>query len=270
MAFDFTDEQIKRYSRHIILPQVGGKGQKRLLASKVLIIGTGGLGSPSALYLAAAGIGKIGLVDFDDVEISNLQRQILHSTKDIGKPKVNSGKEKLNALNPDVEIITYKAKLTSQNILEVIKDYDVVLDGSDNFPTRYLVNDACVLSNKPLVHAGIFRFDGQAITIIPHKGPCYRCLFPEPPPPGLVPSCQEAGILGAVAGVIGVVQAIEALKFLLGIGDLLIGKLLIFNALNSSFRTVKVPKDKNCPVCGEHPTITKLIDYEQFCGVRHA
>ncbi len=268
MAFDFTDEQIKRYSRHIILPQVGGKGQKKLLASKVLIIGTGGLGSPSALYLAAAGIGKIGLVDFDDVEISNLQRQILHSTKDIGKPKVNSGKEKLNALNPDVEIVTYKTKLTSQNILDVIKDYDIVLDGSDNFPTRYLVNDACVISSKPLVHGGIFRFDGQAITIIPHKGPCYRCLFPEPPPPGLVPSCQEAGILGAVAGIIGVVQAVEALKYLLDIGDLLVGKLLIFNALQSSFRTVKVPKDKKCPICGEHPTITKLIDYEQFCGVR--
>lgn len=268
MAFDFTDEQIKRYSRHIILPQVGGKGQKRLLASKVLIIGTGGLGSPSALYLVAAGVGKIGLVDFDEVEISNLQRQILHSTKDIGKPKVNSGKEKLSALNPDVEIVTYKTRLTSQNILDVIRDYDIVLDGSDNFPTRYLVNDACVLSNKPLVHGGIFRFDGQAITIIPHKGPCYRCLFPEPPPAGLVPSCQEAGILGAVAGVIGVVQAVEALKYLLGIGDLLVGKLLIFNALDSSFRTVKVPKDKDCPICGERPTVTKLIDYEQFCGVR--
>jgi adenylyltransferase/sulfurtransferase len=261
------EDQIERYSRQIILPNVGGKGQEKLLNAKVLIIGAGGLGSPCALYLASAGIGKIGIVDSDKVELNNLQRQILHSTKHVGRPKVSSAKERLNNINPDVEIITYKIRLTSENILDIIKDYDIVVDGSDNFPTRYLVNDACVLTGKPLSHGGIFRFDGQAITIFPHKSACYRCLFPEPPPPGLVPSCQEAGILGAVAGIIGTIQANEVLKYILGMGNLLAGKLLVFNALDSSFRQVKVPRDPKCPVCGEKPAVTKLIDYEQFCGL---
>src|SRR3989338_806034 len=263
-----TNDQIERYSRQIILPGVGGKGQEKLLKAKVLIIGAGGLGSPCALYLAAAGIGKIGIVDSDAVELNNLQRQILHSTKNVAKPKVDSAKERLNAINTDVEIIPYKLRLSSENILDIIKDYDIIVDGSDNFPTRYLVNDACVLAYKPLSHAGIFRFDGQAITIIPHQSACYRCLFASPPPPGLVPSCQDAGILGAVAGIIGVIQANEILKFVLGIRELLVGRLLIFNALDSTFRQVKVPKDPKCPVCGENPTITKLIDYEEFCQLR--
>lgn len=262
------DDQIERYSRQILLPNVGGKGQEKILNAKVLVIGAGGLGSPASLYLAAAGVGKIGIVDSDEVELNNLQRQILHSTKNVGMPKVESGRERIRELNPDVEVITRKVRLTSENILDIIKAYDIIVDGSDNFPTRYLVNDACVLSKKPLSHGGIFRFDGQAITIIPGKGPCYRCLFPEPPPPGLVPSCQEAGILGAVAGVIGVIQANEALKLVLGIGESLIGRLLIFNALDSSFRIVKVPKNRDCPICGEHPTIKKLIDYEEFCQLR--
>jgi len=263
-----NEEQIERYSRQIILPNVGGKGQEKLLSSKVLIIGAGGLGSPCALYLASAGVGKIGIVDSDKVELNNLQRQLLHSAKDVGRPKVESAKDRLLGINQDIEVITYNIRLTSENILDVIKNYDIVVDGSDNFPTRYLVNDACVLSNKPLSHGGIFRFEGQAITILPHQSACYRCLFASPPPPGLVPSCQEAGILGAVAGIIGTIQANEVLKYILGIGNLLTGKLLVFNALDSSFRQVKVPKDPKCPVCGENPTVTKLIDYEEFCRVR--
>jgi adenylyltransferase/sulfurtransferase len=263
-----TEEQIERYSRQIILPNVGGKGQKKLLNAKVLIVGAGGLGSPAALYLASAGIGKIGIVDSDEVELNNLQRQILHSTKDVGRKKVDSARDRLKAINQDVEISPYNIRLTSENILEIIKDYDIIVDGSDNFPTRYLVNDACVLSKKPLSHGGIFRFDGQAITILPGESPCYRCLFPEPPPSGLVPSCQEAGILGAVAGVIGTIQANEVLKYILGIGALLVGKLLVFNALDSFFRQVKVPRNPKCPVCGENPTVTKLIDYEEFCSLR--
>ena len=263
-----TEGQIERYSRQILLPDVGGKGQERLLKAKVLIIGAGGLGSPAALYLASAGIGKIGIVDFDKVELNNLQRQIVHTFKSVGEPKVESAKNTLNAINQDVEIVPYELRLTSENILDIIKDYDIIVDGSDNFPTRYLVNDACVLSGKPLCHGGIFRFDGQAITILPEKSACYRCLFPEPPPPGLVPSCQEAGILGAVAGVIGTIQANEVLKYVLGIGNLLAGKLLVFNALDSSFRQVKVPRNPECPVCGQTPTVTKLIDYEEFCSLR--
>ena len=262
------EDQIERYSRQILLPNIGGKGQEKLLNSKVLIIGAGGLGSPCALYLAAAGVGKLGIVDSDKVELNNLQRQILHSTKDIGKAKVESARDKINALNEDVKVITYNLRLTSENILDIIKDYDIVVDGSDNFPTRYLVNDACVLSKKPLVHGGIFRFDGQVITIMPGESACYRCLFASPPPPGLVPSCQEAGILGVVAGVIGLIQTNEVLKYILGIGQLLTNKLLVFNALDSFFRQVKVPKDPNCPVCGENPSVTKLIDYEQFCQIR--
>ena len=241
---NLREDQIERYSRQIILPNVGGKGQEKLLGAKVLIIGAGGLGSPCALYLASAGIGKIGIVDSDKVELNNLQRQILHSTKDVGRTKVESAKDRLNGTNQDVEVIPYNIRLTSENILGIIKEYDIIVDGSDNFPTRYLVNDACVLSGKPLSHGGIFKFDGQAITILPGKSACYRCLFPEPPPPGLVPSCQEAGILGAVAGVIGTIQANEVLKYILGLGDL-----LVFNALDSSFRQVKVPKDPKCPVC---------------------
>ncbi len=262
------EDQIERYSRQIILPNVGGKGQEKLLAARVLIIGAGGLGSPAALYLASAGIGKIGIVDSDKVELNNLQRQILHTSKDVGKPKVASAKDTLKAINPDVEVIPYKLRLSSKNIMDIIKNYDIIVDGSDNFPTRYLVNDACVISRKPLSHGGIFRFDGQAITILPGESACYRCLFPEPPPPGLVPSCQEAGILGAVAGVIGTIQANEVLKYILGIVNLLTGKLLVFNALDSSFRQVKVPRDPKCPVCGDTPTITELIDYEEFCSLK--
>ena len=265
---NLREDQIERYSRQIILPNIGGKGQEKLLKAKVLIIGAGGLGSPAALYLASAGIGKIGIADSDKVELNNLQRQILHSNSSIGKTKVESAKERLAAINPDVEVIAHNLRLTSENILDIIRDYDIVVDGSDNFPTRYLVNDACVLSGKPLSHGGIFRFDGQAMTILPHKSACYRCLFPEPPPPGFVPSCQEAGILGAVAGIIGTIQANEVLKYILEMGNLLAGKLLVFNALDSSFRQVKVPKDPKCPICGENPTITKLIDYEEFCSLR--
>lgn len=262
------EDQIERYSRQILLPDIGGEGQEKLLKAKVLIIGAGGLGSPVAFYLASAGIGKIGIVDSDTVELNNLQRQIIHASRDVGRPKVESAKDTLNAINEDVEVVPYKLRLTSKNIMDIIKNYDIIVDGSDNFPTRYLVNDACVLSTKPLSHGGIFRFDGQVITILPRESACYRCLFSEPPPPGLVPSCQEAGILGAVAGVIGIIQANEVLKYILGIGSLLTGKLLVFNALDSSFRQVKVPKDTKCSVCGDNPTITKLIDYEEFCSLR--
>lgn len=263
-----TGEQIERYSRQIILSEIGGKGQEKLLKSKVLVIGCGGLGSPCAYYLAAAGVGKIGLVDSDKVELNNLQRQILHSTKNVGIPKVESAKEKLSALNPDVKIVTHNLRITSKNILDIIENYDIIVDGTDNFPTRYLVNDACVLSDKPLMHAGILRFDGQATTIVPHEGPCYRCLFKEPPSPGVVPSCREAGVLGVVAGILGLVQATEALKYILHCGELLVGKLLIFNALDMGFRTLNIKKDKNCPVCGSNPSIKKLIDYEEFCGLK--
>ncbi len=266
--YNLTEEQIERYSRQIILPEVGGVGQKKLLKAKVLIIGCGGLGSPCTYYLAGAGIGKIGLVDSDVVELNNLQRQIVHSMKNIGKQKTESAKEKLESINPDIEVVTYPLRLTSDNIMDIIKEYDIVVDGSDNFPTRYLVNDACVMSNKPFSHAGILRFSGQAITIIPHQGPCYRCLFSQPPPPGVVPSCQEAGILGAVAGILGVIQATEVLKYVLGKGELLVGKLLVFNALEMSFRKLNIRRNNNCPVCSDKPTITRLSDYEQFCQVR--
>ncbi len=265
---ELTEQQIERYSRQIILPEIGGSGQKKLLNAKVLIIGCGGLGSPCAYYLASAGVGKIGLVDSDKVELNNLQRQILHFTKDVGRQKTESAKEKLNSINPDVEVVTYPVRITSQNIMDIIKDYDIIVDGSDNFPTRYLVNDACVLSNKPLVHAGILRFEGQATTIVPYKGPCYRCIFQEPPPPGMVPSCQEAGILGVVAGILGVIQATEVIKYILGKGELLVSKLLVFNALEMSFRKLSIQKNNDCPICGDKPTIKELIDYEQFCQVR--
>lgn len=265
---NLNESQIERYSRQLILPHVGGKGQEKILHARVLIVGTGGLGAPCALYLAAAGVGTLGLVDSDKVELNNLQRQIIHSTPAVGTPKAESGKKRISELNPDVNVVVHNLKATSENILDLIRPYDIVVDGTDNFPTRFLINDACVMTNKPLVHAGIFRFDGQIMTIMPKSGPCYRCLFSEPPPPGAVPSCQEGGILGAVAGVLGVLQANEVLKFILGIGELLVGKLLIFDALTSSFRTVKVPKDKDCAVCSDHPTISKLIDYEEFCSLR--
>ena len=265
--FDFTEEQIERYSRHIILPQVGGKGQRKLLSSRVLMIGTGGLGSPAAYYLAAAGIGTLGLVDSDQVDYSNLQRQILHSTEDVGVEKTASAARKLHALNPDCHIVQHSLRIDSDNILDVMASYDLVLDGTDNFPARFLINDACVMTKKPLIHAGVFRFEGQAMTIIPGQGPCYRCVFHEPPPPGLVPSCQEAGILGCVAGVLGTIQATEAMKVILGIGEPLIGKLLIFDALDMQFRRVSVPRDKDCAVCSDHPSITRLIDYDRACNL---
>ncbi len=264
---EFTEEQIKRYSRHILLPEVGGKGQKRLLDSKVFLVGAGGLGSPAAFYLAAAGIGKIGISDNDDVDFSNLQRQILHSTKDVDYPKAQSAKETLEGLNPDIEVVPYTVRLNSENILDIIKDYDVIIDGSDNFPTRYLVNDACVMLGKPLSHGSIFRFDGQATTILPGLGPCYRCLYETPPPPDLVPSCQEAGVLGVIAGIIGVVQATEVIKLQLGKGNLLNGKLLLYDSLNMDFKKLTIQHNPECPMCGENPTIKELIDYEEFCQV---
>jgi len=272
MSFQFSEEQIKRYSRHIILPEVGGKGQQKLLQSKVLVIGAGGLGSPALYYLAAAGVGTIGIVDFDVVDFSNLQRQILHNTERVGKPKVQSAKETLEALNPDVNVITYNTKIQKSNVMDIIKDYDVVLDGSDNFPTRFLVNDACYFLNKPLVSAAILRFEGQLTTFDytnKENSPCYRCLFPEPPPPGLVPSCQEAGLLGVVGGIMGTLQANEALKLILGIGEPLVGRLLIFDALATQFNEVKLRKDKKCPLCGEKPKIKELIEYDQEgCEIR--
>lgn len=264
---EFTDEQINRYSRHIILPEVGGEGQKKLLESKVFLVGAGGLGSPAAFYLAAAGIGKIGIADNDNVDFSNLQRQILHSTKDVDCPKAQSAKETIEDLNPDVEVVPYTDRLNSENIIDIIKDYDVILDGSDNFPTRYLVNDACVMLGKPLSHGAIFRFDGQATTIIPGEGPCYRCLYETPPPPDLVPSCQEAGVLGVIAGTIGVIQATEVIKLILGKGELLNGKLLLYDSLGMDFKKLKIQRNPDCPICSENPTIKELIDYEEFCQV---
>lgn len=266
--FKFTEEQIKRYARHIILPEVGGKGQEKLLNSKVLVIGAGGLGSPAILYLAAAGVGTIGIVDFDVVDLSNLQRQIIHNTERVGTPKVESAKRTVEMLNPDVKVITYNTRISKENIMNIIKDYDVVLDGTDNFPTRFLINDACYFAGKPLVSAAMLRFEGQVSVFDfrnKEQSPCYRCLFPEPPPPGLVPSCQEAGILGSIGGIMGCIQATEAIKLILGIGEPLVGKLLIMDALSMDFRKVKLRKDPNCPLCGEKPVIKELIEYEQVC-----
>src|ERR1700758_5232080 len=262
-----NNDEILRYSRHLIMPEVGMEGQRKLKAARVLCIGAGGLGSPLALYLAAAGIGTLGLVDFDVVDASNLQRQIIHSTKDIGRKKLDSAAEKLTALNPALNIVKHETMLSSANALEILKDYDIVADGTDNFPTRYLVNDACVLLGKPNAYGSIFRFEGQASVFATKEGPCYRCLYPEPPPPGLVPSCAEGGVLGILPGIIGVIQATEALKLILGVGEPLIGRFLLYDALKMRFRELKVPKDPECPVCGAHPTVTKLIDYEQFCGI---
>lgn len=260
-----TPEQVLRYSRHIIMPQVGPIGQRKLLAAKVLVVGAGGLGSPASLYLALAGVGTLGIVDFDDVDLSNLQRQILHHTHDVGRPKVESARETIAEHNPDVQIIPYREPLTSANAMEIISQYDIVVNGADNFATRYLVNDACYLAGKPLVDGAIFLFEGQAMVFIPGKG-CYRCLFPAPPPPGLVPSCAEAGVLGMLPGVIGAIEAIEAVKLILGLGEPLVGRLLIFDALAMEFRQVKLRRDPKCPLCGDDPTIHELIDYEEFCG----
>lgn len=263
---NLTPEQLTRYSRHFILPEIGEAGQKKLLASKVLLIGAGGLGSPLGLYLAAAGVGTLGLVDFDVVDLSNLQRQILHTNDEIGKPKIDSAEKRIKAMNPDTKIIKHKVRLTSDNALDILKDYDIVIDGTDNFPTRYLTNDACVFLKKPNIYGSIYRFDGLATVFNPPDGPCYRCLYPEPPPPGMVPSCAEGGVLGVLPGVIGTIQATEAIKILTGIGRTLVGRLMVYDALQMTFRELKIRKDPNCPVCGKNPTVTKLIDYEVFCG----
>jgi adenylyltransferase/sulfurtransferase len=267
---ELTNDEIKRYSRHLIMPEVGVEGQRKLKAGKVLCIGAGGLGSPAAMYLAAAGIGTLGMVDFDVVDFSNLQRQILHGTPDVGRSKLASAKDRLNALNPNVTIETHEVALSSQNALELFEPYDVILDGTDNFPTRYLVNDACVLLGKPNAYGSIFRFEGQASVFATKDGPCYRCLYPEPPPPGLVPSCAEGGVLGVLPGIIGVIQATEALKLIMHVGEPLVGRFLIFDALRMKFRELKLRKDPDCPVCGTHPSIKQLIDYEQFCGITPA
>lgn len=261
-----TEEQIERYSRHILLKEVGGIGQEKLLNAKVLLVGAGGLGSPAALYLAAAGVGTIGLMDFDEVDMSNMQRQILHSMKDIGRPKVESGKDRMESINPDVKVIPIRKRVDSDNVMEIFKDYDVIVDGCDNFATRYLINDACVFLNKPNVHGSIFMFEGQVTVFKPHDGPCYRCLYPEPPPPGTVPSCAEAGVIGVLPGIVGCLQAMEAIKLILGEGDPLVGRLLKFDALPMTFKNYKIRRDSECPVCGDNPTITELIDYEEFCG----
>jgi len=267
--FQYTPEQLIRYSRHFLLPEVGEDGQAKLLQARVLMVGAGGLGSPSAYYLAAAGVGTIGIIDNDVVDISNLQRQILHANDRVGMPKVESAKKTLEGLNPDVKVIPYQAKLTSENIMEILKEYDLVVDGCDNFPTRYLVNDACVLAGKPNVHGSIFQFEGQATVFYPGKGPCYRCLYPEPPPVEMAPSCAEAGVLGVLPGLIGTIEALEAIKIILGKGDSLIGRLLCFNTLTMEINDLKLRRDPNCPLCGDHPTIHELIDYEEFCSLKH-
>jgi adenylyltransferase/sulfurtransferase len=265
---DLSNDEIRRYSRHLILPEVGVAGQKKIRSTSVLCVGAGGLGSPIAMYLAAAGIGKLGIVDFDAVEVSNLQRQIIHGTDDVGRAKTQSAKETINRINSDVEVVLHNVKITSANAMEIIAPYDIVVDGTDNFPTRYLTNDACVLLGKPNVYGSIFRFEGQASVFAPRLGgPCYRCLFPEPPPPGMVPSCAEGGVLGVLPGIIGTIQATEILKLALGQGTSLVGRLLLFNALEMKFSELKLRRDPECPICGEHPTITKLIDYEIFCGI---
>src|ERR1700677_4715210 len=265
-----TPQEIQRYARHLIMPEVAMEGQKRLKAARVLCIGTGGLGSPLSLYLAAAGVGTLGLVDFDIVDVSNLQRQIIHFTNDVGRPKIASAEEKLTAINPELKIVRHEHAVDSSNALAIFADYDVIVDGTDNFPTRYLVNDACVLLGKPNVYGSIFRFDGHASAFYAPQGPCYRCLYPEPPPPDLVPNCAEGGVLGILPGLIGVVQATETVKLILGVGKPLIGRLMLYDALEMKFREMKVRKNPGCPICGTSPTIRELIDYQQFCGVREA
>ena len=261
-----TPDQVKRYSRHIIMGDVGSKGQRALMGSKALIIGAGGLGSPSAIYLSLAGVGTVGIVDFDVVELSNLQRQVLHHTADVGRPKVQSAVDNIKAYNPDVNVVVHETRLESDNAIEIISQYDLVINGADNFATRYLVNDACYLLNKPLVDGSILIFDGQATVFLPGEG-CYRCLFPSPPPPGMVPNCAEAGVLGALTGLVGSIQATEALKYFLGIGESLSSRLLLIDALSMTFREVRLKKNPKCPLCGENPTVTELIDYEVFCGI---
>jgi adenylyltransferase/sulfurtransferase len=265
---ELNNDEIRRYSRHLILPEVGLAGQKKIKATSVLCIGAGGLGSPIAMYLAAAGIGKLGIVDFDTVDYSNLQRQILHTDADVGRPKAQSAKETIHGVNPNCEVVIHNTRITSENALDLIRPYDIVVDGTDNFPTRYLTNDACVLLKKPNVYGSIFRFEGQASVFAPHLGgPCYRCLYPEPPPPGMVPSCAEGGVLGVLPGIVGCIQATEILKLAIGKGNSLVGRLLLFNALDMKFRELKLRRDPACPICGEHPTIKVLIDYEMFCGI---
>src|SRR5689334_3904725 len=265
---ELSHEEILRYSRHLIMPEVGMQGQRKLKAASVLMIGTGGLGAPVGMYLAAAGVGRIGIVDFDVVEESNLQRQIIHGTKDLGRRKIESARDRLRDINPHIEIETHESRLTSHNAMQLFRNYDIIVDGTDNFPTRYLVNDACVLSGKPNVYGSIFRFEGQASVFWAEKGACYRCLYPEPPPPGLVPSCAEGGVLGILPGLVGVMQATEVIKLILGVGEPLIGRLLLVDALGMKFRELKLRKNPDCPVCGTHPTVTKLIDYNEFCGIR--
>ncbi|MGC2420236.1 MAG: molybdopterin-synthase adenylyltransferase MoeB [Candidatus Acidiferrales bacterium] len=267
-AAALSKEEVLRYSRHLIMPEVGMEGQLKLKQAKVLCIGTGGLGAPLGLYLAAAGVGRMGLVDFDSVDFTNLQRQVLFDTNDVGRPKIEAAAERLRDLNPDIRIDTFETRLTSENALDILKDYDIIVDGTDNFPTRYLVNDACVLLGKPNVYGSIFRFEGQIAVFGYPGGPCYRCLYPEPPPPGLVPSCAEGGVLGVLPGIVGTIQAAETLKLILGKGEPLVGRLLLFDALAMRFRELKLRKNPECPVCGEHPTVTRLIDYAEFCGVR--
>ena len=263
-----SNEEVLRYSRHLIMPEVGMEGQQKLKAARVLSIGAGGLGSPVALYLAAAGVGTLGLVDFDVVDFTNLQRQIIHFTSDVGRPKLDSAKEKLAAINPFVKVLTFATKLSSENALKLFADFDIIVDGTDNFPTRFLVNDACVFTGKPNVYGSIFRFEGQASVFAAKNGPCYRCLYPEPPPPGLVPSCAEGGVLGILPGLVGLIQATETIKLILGAGEPLIGRLLLVDALGMKFRELKLRKNPDCVVCGTHPTVTKLIDYDEFCGLR--
>lgn len=265
---ELTHAEIARYSRHLLLPEVGLEGQKRLKAARVLLIGTGGLGAPVALYLAAAGVGKLGIVDFDFVDVSNLQRQIIHNTKDINRPKVASAKDKIKAINPEIQVVTYNTTLSSKNALEIIGEYDLVVDGTDNYPTRYLINDACVLLGKPLVYGSIFQFEGQASVFYAGEGPCYRCLYPEPPPPGLVPSCAEGGVVGVLPGIIGTIQAAEAIKLIVGGSESLIGRLLLFDVWQMKQRELRLERAPDCPVCGEHPSIHALIDYEEFCGLK--
>src|ERR1700704_3913478 len=267
-AATLSNDEIQRYSRHLIMPEVGMEGQLKLKAARVLCIGAGGLGSPLALYLGAAGVGTLGIVDFDVVDYTNLQRQIIHSTADVGRKKLDSAADKLKAINPFLNLQTFDTRLSSENALELFRDFDIIADGTDNFPPRYLVNDACVLTGKPNVYGSIFRFEGQASVFATEKGPCYRCLYPEPPPPGLVPSCAEGGVLGILPGLVGVMQATEVIKLILGKGEPLIGRLVLIDALNMKFRELKLRKNRDCPVCGTHPTVTKLIDYEEFCGIR--
>ncbi|HEY6936587.1 MAG TPA: molybdopterin-synthase adenylyltransferase MoeB [Terriglobales bacterium] len=267
-ATTLSNDEVLRYSRHLIMPEVGMEGQLKLKAAKVLCIGAGGLGSPLALYLAAAGVGTLGVVDFDVVDYTNLQRQVIHTTADVGRKKLDSAAEKVKAINPFIQLRPFETRLTSENALELFRDFDIIVDGTDNFPTRYLVNDACVLTGKPNVYGSIFRFEGQVSVFATKEGPCYRCLYPEPPPPGLVPSCAEGGVLGILPGLVGVMQATEAIKLILGKGEPLIGRLLLVDALGMRFRELKLRKNPECPACGQHPTVTKLIDYNEFCGIR--